>query len=89
MDTLDNIIDHLSDEAALATLAVVLWRAAWTTHADAGLFTLGALVLLAMYADVEVRKAPAKGWYFHFRIKPLSATLLGKVLHLLYSKFLG
>jgi hypothetical protein len=27
MDTLDNIIDHLSDEAALATLAVVLRRA--------------------------------------------------------------
>jgi hypothetical protein len=42
-----------------------------------------------MYADVEVRKAPAKGWYFHFRIKPLPATPLGKVLHLLYSKFLG
>jgi hypothetical protein len=42
-----------------------------------------------MYADVAVRKAPAKGWYFHFRIKPLPTTLLGKVLHLLYSKFLG
>jgi hypothetical protein len=56
---------------------------------DAGLFMLGALVLLAMHADVEVRKAPAKGWYFHFRIKPLPPTPLGKVLHLLYSKFLG
>jgi hypothetical protein len=56
---------------------------------DAGLFTLGALVLLAMHADVELRKEPRKGWYFHFKIKPLPDATVGKVLRLLYSKFLG
>jgi hypothetical protein len=56
---------------------------------DAGLFTLGALVLLAMHADVELRKEPRKGWYFHFKIKPLPNGTIGKVLRLLYTKYLG
>jgi hypothetical protein len=56
---------------------------------DAGLFTLGALVLLAMHADVELRKEPRKGWYFHFKIKPLPDATIGKVLRLLYTKYLG
>jgi hypothetical protein len=159
MDTLDNTIDQLNDEAAVGTLAVVLRRAglapdpfapeapedqlrqvlsqpdlppldaplgprptdgevaratlhylaeedehfrtaiqqmaarggvtAETVTRDAGLFTLGALVLLAMHADVEVRKESRKGWYFHFKMKPLPAAPLGKVLRLLYTKLLG
>jgi hypothetical protein len=84
-------------EAHLPRRAFMVVLAGWTRGlADAqpeaarSLFhVLGALVLLAMHADVEVRKAPAKGWYFHFRIKPLPATPLGKVLHLFYSQFLG
>jgi hypothetical protein len=56
---------------------------------DAGLFTLGALVLLAMHADVELRKEPRKGWYFHFKVKPLPDAAIGKVLRLLYTKYLG
>ena len=42
-----------------------------------------------MHADVELRKEPRKGWYFHFKIKPLPDTTSGKVLRLLYTKFLG
>lgn len=38
---------------------------------DAGAFALGALVLLALHTDLELRKQPGKGWYFHFKIKPL------------------
>jgi hypothetical protein len=56
---------------------------------DVGLFTLGALVLLAMHADVELRKESRKGWYFHFKIKPLPSAAIGKVLRLLYTKYLG
>ena len=56
---------------------------------DVGLFTLGALVLLAMHADVEIRKESRKGWYFHFKIKPLPGAAIGKVLRLLYTKYLG
>jgi hypothetical protein len=56
---------------------------------DVGLFTLGALVLLAMHADVELRKESRKGWYFHFKIKPLPGAAIGKVLRLLYTKYLG
>jgi hypothetical protein len=53
---------------------------------DAGLFTLGALVLLAMHAAVELRKEPRKGWYFHFKVKLLPDAAISKVLRLLYTK---
>lgn len=159
MDTFENTINQLGDEAALATLAVVLRREGLTPAPfasespedqlcqalsqpdlmplgpspgrppsdgdvaratlqyladrdasfrtaiqhmaarggvpaegitrDAGVFTLGALVLLAMHADVELRKESQKGWYFHFKIKPLPGAAIGKVLRLLYTKYLG
>jgi hypothetical protein len=46
---------------------------------DAGAFALGALVLLAMRTDLELRKQPGKGWYFHFKLTPLPTSALGKV----------
>ncbi|MGH8060103.1 MAG: hypothetical protein ACREOH_23180 [Candidatus Entotheonellia bacterium] len=56
---------------------------------DAGAYTLGALVLLALHTDLEVRKQPGKGWYFHFKIKPLPASTIGNLFKILYSKYLG
>jgi hypothetical protein len=56
---------------------------------DVGTFALGALVLLAMRTDLELRKQPGKGWYFDFKLKPLPTSALGKVLTMLYSKFVG
>jgi hypothetical protein len=54
---------------------------------DAGSFMLGALVLLALHTDLELRKQPDKGWYFHVKVKPLPASTLGKLLSMLYAKF--
>jgi len=56
---------------------------------DAGSFVLGALVLLALHTDLELRKQPDKGWYFHVKVKPLPASTLGKLLSMLYAKFAG
>jgi hypothetical protein len=56
---------------------------------DIGAFALGALVLLALRTDLELRKQPGKGWSFHFKLKPLPASALGKVLNMLYTKFAG
>jgi hypothetical protein len=78
-----------SFRAAIQDIAVRGGMPAEIPIRDAGLYTLGALVLLAMHADVELRKKPRKGWYFHFKIKPLPDATIGKVLRLLYTKFLG
>lgn len=56
---------------------------------EVGTFTLAALVLLAFHADIELRKQPGKGWYFHFKVKPLPESAVGKVLGMLYEKFIG
>jgi hypothetical protein len=56
---------------------------------DAGSFMLGALVLLALHTDLELRKQPDIGWYFHVKVKPLPASTLGKLLSMLYAKFVG
>jgi len=56
---------------------------------DAGSFMLGALVLLALHTDLELRKQPDKGWYFHVKVKPLPASTLSKLLSMLYAKFVG
>jgi hypothetical protein len=55
----------------------------------AGSFMLGAMVLLALHTDLELRKQPDKGWYFHVKVKPLPASTLGKLLSMLYAKFAG
>ena len=60
-----------------------------TVTRDAGSFMLGALVLLALHTDLELRKQPDKGWYFHVKVKPLPASTLGKLLSMLYAKFVG
>jgi len=56
---------------------------------DPGSFMLGALVLLALHTDLELRKRPDQGRYFHVKVKPLPASTLSKLLSMLYAKFVG
>jgi hypothetical protein len=45
--------------------------------------------LLALHTDLELRKRPDQGWYFHVKVKPLPASTLSKLLSMLYAKFVG
>jgi len=74
--TIEHLVAHSPDPSTAVTR-------------DAGSFMLGALVLLALHTDLELRKQPDKGWYFHVKVKPLPASTLGKLLGMLYAKFVG
>jgi hypothetical protein len=74
--TIEHLVAHSPDSGTAVTR-------------DAGSFMLGALVLLALHTDLELRKQPDKGWYFHVKVKPLPASTLGKLLSMLYAKFAG
>lgn len=56
---------------------------------DSGMLILGALVLLALRTDLDIRKDPDKGWYFHVKVKSLKDAPVNKVLSLLYAKYFG
>ena len=59
------------------------------TRFDPSTFAVSALVLLAFRTDLTVRKNPDKGWYFQFKLKPMKDAPIGKVLTMLYAKYLG
>jgi hypothetical protein len=41
---------------------------------------IGALVLFAFHADIELRKDPGSGWHFHFKATGLRESTMGKLL---------
>lgn len=45
---------------------------------------LGALVLFAFHSDIELRRDPETGWYFHFKVTPLPHTTIAQILGRLY-----
>ena len=79
------------DEAFRASIEHAVSRdlSSAATRFDPSTFAVGALVLLAFRTDLTVRKAPDKGWYFQFKLKPMKDAPIGKVLTMLYAKFLG
>jgi hypothetical protein len=81
------------DQAFRASIAHVVSRDlsshAATTRLDLATFAVGALVLLAFRTDLTLRKAPDKGWFFEFKLKPLKNAPIGKLLTVLYAKYLG
>lgn len=52
------------------------------------IFAIGALVLMAFHADIELAKDPGKGWKFRFKTKGLSDSTIGKLLGQLMGNFL-
>ncbi len=56
---------------------------------DPGTFAVSALVLLAFRTDLTIRKAPDKGWFFEFKLKPLKDAPIAKLLTMLYAKYVG
>jgi len=59
------------------------------TRFDPGTFAVGALVLLAFRTDLTLRKTPDKGWFFEFKLKPLKNAPIGRLLTMLYAKYVG
>ena len=49
---------------------------------------IGALVLMAFHADIEVAKDPGKGWKFRFKTTGLKESTIGKLLGQLMGNFL-
>jgi hypothetical protein len=52
-------------------------------------FGVGALVLLAFRADIDLAHEPGKGWKFRFRTKGLNDSTIGKLLSQLLGNFLN
>ncbi|MDQ2707393.1 MAG: hypothetical protein M3Z25_07045 [Actinomycetota bacterium] len=50
---------------------------------------VGALVLLAFRADIDIAHEPGKGWKFRFRTKGLSDSVIGKLLGQLLGTYLN
>jgi hypothetical protein len=46
---------------------------------------IGALVLFAFHADINLHKDPAKGWSFQFHTKPLKDSTIGSILAKLFT----
>lgn len=83
---------HLLDSDATAAADV---ERAIAVTADAGptrdlvLVGVGALVLLAFRADLDIAYDAGKGWRFRFKTKGLSDTTIGKLLGDLLGNLLG
>ena len=56
---------------------------------DLGVLLVGALVLMAFHADIEVAKDPGKGWKFRFKTTGLKESTIGKLLGQLMGNFLN
>ena len=54
---------------------------------DLAVLGIGALILLAFRADIEIAHEPGKGWKFRFRTKGLSDSTIGKLLSQLLGNF--
>jgi hypothetical protein len=46
---------------------------------------IGALVLFAFHADIDLQKDPDKGWSFRFRTKPIKDSTIGTILTKLFT----
>ena len=54
---------------------------------DPATLIIGALVLLAFHADINLAHDPDKGWSFHFRTKALPPDTIGTILGQLYGTY--
>jgi hypothetical protein len=72
-------LQHLArDDEAVVTHAITITPG--NTRFDPGSLAIGALVLMAFRADINLERDPDKGWSFHFRTKPLNDSTIGKLL---------
>ena len=55
---------------------------------DPATLIIGALVLLAFHADINLAHDPEKGWTFHFRTTALLPDTIGTILGQLYGTYL-
>jgi hypothetical protein len=77
---------HLADQDdALVARAISIGPHA--ERFDPITLSVGALVLMAFHADINLERDPDKGWTFHFRTKPLNDSTIGKLLGQLFGVF--
>jgi hypothetical protein len=62
-------------------------RTAAPAQRDPVTLAVGALVLYAFRAEINLHRDPAKGWSFQLRTKPISDTTLGRLLSQLLGVF--
>jgi hypothetical protein len=72
-------LHHLA-EAHLDTVTRALTIPTSATRFDPLTLTIGALVVKAFHAEIELTRDPTKGWSFHFHTKPLKDSTIGNIL---------
>jgi hypothetical protein len=72
------------DQAWAADIARAMELPSARERFDPATLAVGALVLFAFHAEVELRKDPSKGWYFHFHTKPLRDSAVSSILAKLF-----
>jgi hypothetical protein len=77
---LTHLLDTDATVAADVERAVALTGQDTQTRDPLLLVGVGALVLLAFRADIDIAHDPGKGWRFRFRTKGLSDSTVGKLL---------
>jgi hypothetical protein len=76
-------------DSATAGLVEHAISVAPTTQRDPILILgVGALVLMAFHADIDLQRKPDKGWTFRFRSKALTDATIGKLLSQLLGNFI-
>lgn len=79
-------LQHLArDDEAVVAHAITIPPGA--TRFDPVSLAIGALVLMAFHADIDLERDPEKGWSFHFRTKPLDDSTIGQLLGQLLGVF--
>jgi hypothetical protein len=56
---------------------------------DPATLAIGALVLMAFHAEIELSHEPGEGWRFRFKTKPLKESTIGKALGQLMGLYTG
>jgi hypothetical protein len=77
---------HLAEhDEALVARAITIPPG--STRFDPATLAVGALVLMAFHADINLERDPQQGWKFHFRTKPLNDNTIGRLLGQLLGVF--
>jgi hypothetical protein len=79
-------LHHLADQDE-DVVARALTIPPGSTRFDPATLAVGALVLMAFHADIDLERDPQKGWSFRFRTKPLDDTTIGQLLGQLLGVF--
>ena len=76
--TLTYLADHDADTGELVERAISIPPSA--DRFDPATLAVGALVLMAFHAEIDLKHDPDKGWTFRFHTKPLKDSTIARML---------